>query len=188
MNTLREILEFVGLCGPKKFFPALGNTGFTDPTMRSVGLQVGTFAETTVLTNEQKSSMRAMILGLQNLPPISLAAEAENTAGEVPFRGVVHLSSSSGVVLETSVGLFRSGQLVGTMRHIGGPSASDVGFAVVDPGAYVLEVRRTGIPNTGITTLTKPFSITGKRPAEPPPPPPKSRWNSAIRFREQSFT
>jgi hypothetical protein len=100
MNTLGEILEFVGLSGPKKFFPAPGNTGFTDPTMRTVGLQVP------VLTNDQRSSMRAMILGLQNLPPISLEAETENTDGEVPFKGIIHMHSSTGVVLETGVGLF----------------------------------------------------------------------------------
>jgi hypothetical protein len=173
MNTLREILEFVGLSGPKKFFPAPGNTGFTDPTMRTVGLQVP------VLTNDQRSSMRAMILGLQNLPRIGLEAETENTAGEVPFKGIVHMHSSTGVVLETGVGLFRSGKLVGTIVKIPGSSADDKAFEVVDPGSYVLEVTRTGIPGTGITTLRKTFDIFAKAKPQPPPPPPKEPTISA---------
>jgi hypothetical protein len=166
MNTLREILEFVGLSGPNRFVPAPGNTGFTDPTMRTVGLQVP------ILTNDQRSSMRAMILGLQNLPPISLEAEAENTVGEVPFRGIIHAHASTGVVLETGVGLFQSGQLVGSIIKVTGPAATDRGFSVVNPGSYVLEVTRTGIPNTGITTLRKTFDIFARAKPSPPPPLP----------------
>jgi hypothetical protein len=167
MNTLREILEFVGLSGPQKFVPLPGNTGFTDPTMRTVGLQAP------VLTNDQRSSMRAMIIGLQNLPPIGLEADGQALAGEVPFRPIVHVRSSNGVILETIGNIFQNGVLFfASSRNFGSSEASMAIVQLNDPGFYQFEVTRVGIPNTGITTLTETFDVIARAKPEPPPPPP----------------
>jgi hypothetical protein len=131
MNTLREIGEFIGM---------------------SPGTRLHAASDLVISPGEQ-ISMREVIRRLPNLPSISLEAEAEHTAGEAPFRVGLHVHSSNGVVLETQSGLFRNGQLVGANDKEKGAPASDLVFEVVDPGNYVLEVTRTGITGTGITTL-----------------------------------
>jgi hypothetical protein len=166
MNTLREIGEFVGL--GRATPPHPGQPIRAQITMRSVGNKVP------VLNIIERTSMRAMILGLQKLPPISLEAEAEDTVGEVPLLPVLHIHPSNGVILETNFDLLRNGQrLLSESRQGNGPDSFSF-FTVDDPGFFVYEVTRVGIPNTGITTLKKTFDIIARAKPEPPPPPPPS--------------
>ena len=158
MNALREIGEFIGM---------------------SPGTRLRS-ASDIVINPGEEISMREVIRRLPNLPPISLEAVAENTSGEVPFRGIVHLRSSTGVVLETHVGLFRNGQLVGTIIKDAGAPATDKVFEVVDPGSYVLEVTRTGITGTGVTQLRKTFDIQGRAKPVPTPPTPHTPPTSLV--------
>lgn len=166
MNTLRQVLEFVGLSGPQKFVPRLGNSGFSDPTMRTVVLQVP------LLSNDERFSLRAMIGGMQRLPPISLEAEAEASAGEVPFIPAVHVHSTNGVILETTGAISQNGVslLAPSVNH----GAADISLVIGqlnEPGSYQFEVTRVGIPSTGITTLRKTFEVVAKAHPAPPPPP-----------------
>ncbi|MEA2602181.1 MAG: hypothetical protein QOF89_3173 [Acidobacteriota bacterium] len=164
MNTLREIGEFVGLGNATPQQP--GKPVRAQITMRSVGANVP------VLSSSERTSMRAMILGLQNLPPISLEAEVEETVGEVPFAPSVHVHPSNGVILETRVAVFQNGRLFAEDGRSMGASGGLNAFLTLDiPGSYLLEVRRTGIPNTGITTLRKAFDIIVKAKPTPTPTP-----------------
>src|SRR6266446_1515202 len=102
MNSLREITDFVGLSGPNRF-EGLPGTIIHQPTMRSVGLIVP------LLSNQERTSMRAMIQGLQRLPPISLEVDATQTESEVPFNPAINVHPTGGVVLQTAVALFSKG-------------------------------------------------------------------------------
>jgi hypothetical protein len=87
MNSLREVLEFVGVSGPKKFVYSsfeMKHGGAPQPTMRWVGNIVP------VLNISERTSMRTMLQALQNLPPISLEADADDTEGEVPVSPLSH--------------------------------------------------------------------------------------------------
>jgi hypothetical protein len=106
MNSLRAITDFVGLSGPNRFEGVVAGRIILEPTMRSVGLTVP------LLNTQERTSMRAMIEGLQRLPPISLEAEAAETEGEIPIKPVVHVHASGGVVLQTVIATFRKGSAV----------------------------------------------------------------------------
>ena len=162
MNTLREIGEFVGLGNATPSHP--GKLIREQITMRSVSHNVP------VLNNTERTSMRAMILGLQKLPPISLEAEAEDTIGDVPLEPILHIHPSQGVILETNLALIRNGQeLLAKSEQGNGPDRPDF-FTVGDPGSYLCEVTRIGIPNTGVTTLKKIFEIIARAKLTPPVP------------------
>jgi len=165
MNTLREIGEFVGLGNATPSHP--GKPIRAQITMRSVSHNVP------VLNNTERTSMRAMILGLQKLPPISLEAEAEDTIGDVPLQPILHIHPSPGVILETNFALIRNGkELLDKSEQGNGPDRFSF-FTVGDPGSYFCEVTRIGIPNTGITTLKKSFEIIARvKPVPPVPDPP----------------
>jgi hypothetical protein len=150
MNSLREITDFVGLSGPNRFQGPPG-TPIKDPTMRSVGLMVP------LLSSQEKTNMRVMIQGLQRLPPISLEVDTADTEGEIPLLPKIHVHASGGAILRTSLGLFTKGTTVLLGNRTEVPNTETVGTVgtVAAVGNYVIEVRRTGIPNTGITTLLK---------------------------------
>ena len=166
MNTLRQIGEFVGLGNATP--PHVGRPIREQITMRAIGNRVP------LLSSSERTSMRAMIRGLQALPPISLEVEAVELTGEVPFSPEIRLLPSHGVILETYAALFQNGQKLSEDPHDHGASGGLVSFVTVSiPGYYQLEVRRIGIPNTGVITLRKTFNVTARsRPAPPPPPPP----------------
>ena len=167
MNSLREIGEFVGLGNAT---PHPGRPIRAQITMRAAAANVA------VLSSSERSSIRAMIVALQNLPPISLEVEAEDTTGEVPLLPILHVHPSNGAILETNFAILTNGQptMPVETRQGNGPARFSL-FTVGDPGSYVYEVTRVGIPNTGVTTLRKTFTILAKaKPAAPPPPPPPS--------------
>lgn len=162
MNTLKEIGEFVGLGNATP--PRPGKPIRAQITMRSVKDSVP------VLSNIEQTSMKSMIIALQNLPSISLEAENRNPNGEVPFPPEVDVNFSNGVIIDTSFTLFQNGQvLLNEFMQGNGPAKFSL-FTLGDPGSYVLEVKRTGIPNTGITTLKKTFNIEARAKLKPPVP------------------
>ena len=135
----------------------------------------------TLLSSSERNSMRAMISGLEHLPPISLAAEivgddvGEGAHGAGPFRSRSAgfkpdflVQPSSGVVLETVINYFLGGRQIRNGNEIG-PDGRVVGGGVTfgTPGAYVAVVTRTGITNVGITVLKKElnFTVTFPRPS-----------------------
>jgi hypothetical protein len=138
---------------------------------------VGNFVP--VLNLSQRTSMRAMIPALQNLPSFDLQAEANETEGEEPFAPEIHVHATNGAIIETVLAIsqngrliaFISGDILGYAKNLG---ASDGIFSTgIGPGSYIFEVRRTGVQNTGITTLSKAFNIISRvHPSSPPPPLP----------------
>lgn len=182
MNSMREIFDFVGISGPNKYVisqgayeavtpdPNMNWVGFLvpQPTMRWVGRMIP------VLSDRERTSMKAMIQGLQKLPPISLEADAKDIVGEIPFNPEIHVSASTGVIYETTQTYFRDGRelSVGYGKNLGASEGTFSGVTIDDLGNYVIEVRRTGVAGTGITTLRKSFDIIARAPPAPPPPPP----------------
>jgi hypothetical protein len=138
MNSLRQIAMFVGM----------GPAG----SMRSVPNFVP------ILSENERTSMRAMIRALESLPIITLEAEASNTSGEVPLLTTVTVHPSPGVIHSTTSTVTQNGQVVG------GPISllnqrSQTSFNAVSPDQYVFNIMRVGVPGTGITTLQKNFVI-----------------------------
>jgi hypothetical protein len=152
MNTLREIGDFTG----------------TSPhtSMHAVGDLVP------LLSGNQRTSMRAMIQGLQQLPPIGLQVEpVGNRYGDVPFAPVFRVHPSSGVVMETRFILYQNGPQP-QMTAVVGNSGVFGPITITYPGIYFFQVTRTGITNTGVTVLDQKFHVEGVQPPAPPPPPP----------------
>lgn len=180
MNSMREIFDFVGISGPNKYLISQGayhavtpdpnmnwvGTFVPQPTMRWVGRMIP------VLSDSERTSMKAMIQGLQNLPPITLEADAKDTVDEIPFVPEIHVGASTGVIYETTLGYFRDGRELPTIaQNLGASEGTFNGSTFDDPGNSVIEVRRTGVASTGITTLRKSFDIIARAPPAPPTPP-----------------
>jgi hypothetical protein len=138
MNTLREIGVFVNQT--------------QHVSMRQVGQDVP------VLTIAEQTSMRAMILALQNLPPITLEVEFVATPGgnKVPVSPLIRVLPTKGVTLFTIFNVlsndgvpipgFQPDNVRGNfegVRHIG---------MIHKQGNFRLSVTRTG---TGPITLRK---------------------------------
>jgi hypothetical protein len=167
MNSLREILKFIGQWGPERLYGKPGTKLNLDTSMATVGKIVP------VLSQVERSSMRAMIPGLQNLPPFSLEVEAQDLAGEEPFKPQIYVKPSRGVILETRLAVFdKNGHRYLSSNYHLGASGGDAGFTQLGPGSYQFEIRRVGIPNTGITVLTKSFDVFVRAKDVPPPDPP----------------
>jgi hypothetical protein len=165
MNTLREIFDFVGISGPNKYDssqgayrnpppdPKLGWVGklVPQPTMRWVGTMIP------MLSDLERTSMKAMIRGLQKLPPISLEADAQGIVDEIPFVPDIHVGASAGVIFETTCEVLRVGQEFGTAfdKNFGASEGTFSSMTIGEPGNFIIKVRRTGVPGTGITTLMK---------------------------------
>jgi hypothetical protein len=170
MNTLRELGEFVGL-GEATPARADGQERLRKQiSMRSVGSNLP------VLSSSQRSSIRAMILALPGLLPISLEAESiGNTSGEVVFQPTIRVHPSNGLILSTVLNVFDSAG-----RHLPFPPEQELkvtpsgdfnSLGLGDPGVYTFKVTRTGIPNTGISVLEKAFQFRAIPKASPAPPP-----------------
>jgi hypothetical protein len=150
MNTLREIGTFVGLA------PVV--------SMRGVGDRVP------LLSSSERTSMSAMMLGLQNLPSISLEVEiVGESSGEVPFAPEFHVHPSNGVIIDTRMIFLQNGRFVATDLPPIGEFAAPLTLGA--PGVYEVQVLRTGIPNTGITVLKKVLEVRAT--AQPAPPRPR---------------
>jgi hypothetical protein len=133
-----------------------------------------------LLSSSERTSMQAMILGLQKLPPISLEVEpVGDRFGNVPFAPVFHVHPSSGVILETRFTLFANGPQPGETAKVG-DSGDFSPFTLHFVGIFGLQVSRTGIQNTGITTLIKLFHVEGVQPPPPPPPPQTAKLHLAL--------
>ena len=115
--------------------------------------------------------MSAMILGLQNLPPISLEVEpVGDRFGEVPFAPVFRVHPSNGVILETRITLFKNGPEPGQSEKVG--ESGDFSPVTLNfVGIFLVHVTRIGITNTGITNLSKSFHVEGTPKPEPIVPP-----------------
>lgn len=157
INTLREMGIFVGMSPPI--------------SLRAIGSYVTSPVE--------PISMRFVIQRLQGLPPISLEAEAVGARfGDVPFAPVFHVRPSNGVILETRMTLLPNGPQREETAKVG-DSGNFSPLTLRFPGIFLLQVSRTGIQNTGITTLRLSFHVEG---VEPPPvsPPPPSQTRPSI--------
>jgi hypothetical protein len=179
MNTLREIVAFTGVTGLAGVH--VGEP-FRTPSIRSVARIVP------LLSGSERTSMLAMIRGLQKLPPISLEAEIEGEiSAETPFRPAIRVHPSDGVILETRINFFRGavelpvgggkGDLAqGGEEVLPNGNIKGVETQFGDPGVYFAVVTRTGITNVGVTVLEKKlgFSVRAKQspPVDPPPPVP----------------
>jgi hypothetical protein len=135
-----------------------------------------------LLSNSERTSMRAMIVALQHLPSISLTAELVGAiSGEAPFAPDIHVQPSGGAVVETVVKFFLGERELPNLDLFhplvnGAEFAPDGRFSsesFSDPGTYVAVVRRTGITNVGITVLEQRlnFTVTAPTPPTPPTPP-----------------
>lgn len=151
MNTLREIGTFVGEA---------------HVSMRRVGEIVP------LLTSAQRNSMRAMILGLQNLPPIGLEVGAVGDRfGEVPFAPKFLVHPSGGVILETRMSISQNGPQPGKGLRVS-DSGEVAPFTLNYVGICNIDVERIGITSTGITHLHKDFAVEGTPKPPPAPVPP----------------
>src|SRR5436305_6942574 len=104
MNSLREIVAFTGVTGDAGRH---GRDSSRKPTMRTIGNIIP------LLDSKEKTSMRAMILGLQRLPPITLEGELVGETTIVPpFVPDIRVHPSGGVVLETVLNYFTNGRRV----------------------------------------------------------------------------
>ena len=131
-----------------------------------------------VLSGAQRASMRAMIVALQHLPPLTLDVEIVGDSEQVvPFEPSFQLQPSTCVNLETTFTLLSSnGAIVPGIppqefgnSNIGGNVRF---FTLLDPGVFTVNVKRTGISSTGVGTLERTFSLVAQVKPEPPPPPP----------------
>lgn len=137
MDSLRQIAAFVG--------------------MEHIGDMRGVANFIPVLSEPERTSMRAMIKALQSLPPITLDAGAAPENGQVPILATITVFPSAGVVHSTTLTISQDG------RVVGGPTAlpnqkQETNFDAVTPGQYGIDVTRVGVTSTGIVTLHKDFS------------------------------
>ena len=151
MKSLREVAEFV----------AETPSGFS---MRSVGDSVP------ALSGEERTSLRAMIAGLQRLPPVTL--DAEIVGGPHLKSGVVsvRVHPTKGATRRTTYTVFLptgAQEPALTTQDIRGHFEGVLTLGSFGSGRWELRVTRTG---TGPIRLDKtlPFSVT----APPGPPPP----------------
>ncbi len=181
MDTLVELGEFVGLGNATPARPDGGENVRSPITMRAAANNLAT-----VLSDSDRNSLRAMMLALPNLTPVSLAAERiSGIAEETPFNPTIRVHPSGGQILWTSLCAFKADLPGdgGDFQAIGGAIAekllANVELNTVDlvtlgdPGVYIFKVTRAGITNTGITVLEKDFLFrVNPKPAPPKLPPP----------------
>ena len=152
MNTLREIATFVGM---------------NKRSLRDMTNLVS------LLTPAGRTSMRVMIRELESLPPVTLNVGIDTTEAVVPFAPVLNISATSGAVIDTRIVLYEGGKELGEYHLLSPAGGGSFGqFTLGQNGAYVLEVVRAGVQNTGYVELTKDFNILAKQAPPPPPPPP----------------
>jgi len=126
-----------------------------------------------LLSSSERTSMKAMIRGLQSLPPISLEVEViGDKNGEVPFAPVFRVHPSSGVILETSMVLFGNGDQPEESTKVGNSGDFSPFTLNVTDLIRLIYIIRTGITNKGITRIEKFFHVEATPKPKPPPPSP----------------
>jgi hypothetical protein len=153
MNSLRELGAFCN---------------FTQGvSMRNIGRAVS------VLTSAERTSLRAMILALENLPPATLEVEfVGDNAGEVPFFPLFRVLPTKGATLFTIFTvLSQNGEPTPGLQPntVLGDFVGDIRVGLFSsPGVFHLRVTRTG---TGPITLEKTLEFTARAKPAPPQPP-----------------
>ncbi len=157
MNTLREIMTFVAMIGEQSM-------GFVKVLVPP-------------LTGIQQTSMQAMILALESLPPITLTAnfaEGDHT-GPIPYSPEIHIEPSGGVVTETFVSIPPLQIPVPV-----GPYGNYRPVTINTSGDSLVHVGRRGITSTGVTVNGLDLNFNGfpvhviPTPPHPPPRTPPS--------------
>lgn len=166
MNTLREIVNFVGI--PQG---SLANARYQYSGPWTRGLQN---VNLLVTRGAQPASTRNIIQLLQNLTPLTLEAEIVGAhSGEEPFNPVIRINASGGITWFTTIEFYRNGNtLTGSndVDNAGGNFSS----TSLSTGSWQIVVTRSGISNTGFVSLRKAFGpiIVSEQHQPPPPPPP----------------
>ncbi len=164
MNTLREIVNFVGI--PQG---SLANARYQYSGPWTRGLQN---VNLLVTRGAQPASTRNIIRLLQNLTPLTLEAEIVGAhSGEEPFNPVIRINASGGITWFTTIEFYRNGNtLTGSndVDNAGGSFSS----TSLSTGSWQIVVTRSGISNTGFVSLKKSLGpIIVSEQHQPPPPP-----------------
>ena len=176
MNTLRQLGEFVGL-GAATPRAKPGQPIRKPITLRSVSNNLH------ILNSSQRSSMRAMILALPNLPAITLEVEpVGETRREGSWSPKFRIHPSNGCIISTELEIFQLGYKSGAtewqLLYTSTPeedakmnNGGVFGNSAIEKGGFRYKITRTGIQNTGITVLEKVLEFGAIWPPEPPSPP-----------------
>jgi hypothetical protein len=159
MNSLRDIGNFVGI--PQGSASHLNQS--------SIGMRLAAQLVPT-LTGNQRTSMRAMISALPNLPPVTLDAQIVGpSSGEDSFQPLIRIAPSNCAIIQTLV----VSNLLGTIRFVrdlGSASGDFKPTLPLSPGSWIIQVDRNGVGNSGFVRLpVMPFEITVRpKPGSPP--------------------
>jgi hypothetical protein len=162
MNTLRELGTFVGL--PQ-------DSGEYGSPIPPISLRLVSQLLAPVSTPQQRASMRAMIALVRTLPPIGLEAQLLNPVGQEPYKPVIRVSSSPGLVISTRITFIQSGREYPAGQNFGA-AGGDFSPTHLGPGQWEIIVRRAGISSAGYTRLSRSFraSVTAAGGGHTPPP------------------
>lgn len=163
MRTLRQIGEFVGIPQDSPEFGAPSRIG-----LRLVGKLL-----TPVTNPAERSSMRRLGERLDMLVPVELEADLLNPSGTEPHVAKFRVKGTAGCVISTRIFYSLAGQLMSVSDNHGA-AGGDFGAPQLGPGAWDLEVCRTGIGHAGHVRLSKSFRANVSA-ASPPPSPPVPR-------------
>lgn len=177
MNTLRELVNFVGI--PQGSYGVnMGGPPVSGPQIMALSM-----VSALVTRRQRPASMRAIIQTLQNLTPITLEAQIVGSrSGEEPFKLVIRLNESRGITWHTYIEprLVDSNKIQ-FLNHDYGSSGGDFSATQLGPGNWQITVKRAGISNTGFISLSKTLdtiTVSAKPIAPPPqplPPPPQPK-------------
>jgi hypothetical protein len=117
----------------------------------------------------QRSSMRRISERLDTLVPIEFDAALLNPSGPEPHKPVFRVKGTAGLVISTRIFFSQAGQLFAVSTNYGA-AGGDFSHEQLGPGAWEVEVRRTGIGRGGHVRLSKSFRATVSA-IQPPPPP-----------------
>ncbi len=161
MNTLRELINFVGLPQGSLASARHQYSGQWTMGLHNVNLLVRRGAK--------PASMRNIIQVLQNLTPITLEAEiVGNRSGEEPFDPMIRVNPSGGITWFTTIEYNRNGN---PFFHDVDNSGGDFRPTQLGPGSYQLTATRSGISNTGFVSLKQPLGTITVSAWQPPPRP-----------------
>jgi hypothetical protein len=161
MRTLREMGIFVGIPNDSPEFGAAAPIG-----LRLIGRLLAS-----ATTTGERASFRALESRLRSLKPVEFDAVLLNPSGVEPHKPVFRIRGTSGLVISTTILYSQSGRLLATSDNFGA-AGGDHGSLQLGPGSYSLEVRRTGIGDTGYVRLSRVFTANVTRVPVPPPPDP----------------
>ena len=165
MNTLREIVNFVGI--PQG---ALANARYQYSGPWTRGLQN---VNLLVTRGAQPASTRNIIRLLQNLTPLTLEAElVEAHSGEDPFNPVIRINASGGITWFTTIEFYRNGNTLTGSNDVDNAGGSFSSMSL-STGSWQIVVTRSGISNTGFVSLKKALGNIIVSRQQPPPDEPQ---------------